>query len=44
MLLVGVAAPADAATGLQRPHQKEIAQILVSTAENSSRDWRAQYR
>jgi chitosanase len=35
---------ADAATGLDRPHQKEIAQILVSTAENSSRDWRAQYR
>jgi chitosanase len=35
---------ADAATGLERPHQKEIAQILVSTAENSSRDWRAQYR
>jgi chitosanase len=35
---------ADADTGLERPHQKEIAQILVSTAENSSRDWRAQYR
>lgn len=35
---------ADAATGLERPRQKEIAQILVSTAENSSRDWRAQYR
>jgi chitosanase len=31
-------------SGLQRPHQKEIAMILVSTAENSSRDWRAQYR
>jgi chitosanase len=35
---------ADADTGLERPLQKEIAQILVSTAENSSRDWRAQYR
>jgi chitosanase len=44
LALLGVSAPADAAAGLERPHQKEIAQILVSTAENSSRDWRAQYR
>jgi chitosanase len=43
-LLVVTAPAADAATGLERPHQKEIAQILVSTAENSSRDWRAHYR
>lgn len=35
--------PAAAVDGLGRPHQKEIAQILVSTAENSSRDWRAQF-
>lgn len=28
---------------LHRPRAKELAQILVSTAENSSRDWRAQY-
>jgi chitosanase len=43
--VVAMSAPAIAGeVGLQRPHQKEIAQILVSTAENSSRDWRAQYR
>jgi chitosanase len=43
--VVATAAPGAAgAVGLERPHQKEIAQILVSTAENSSRDWRAQYR
>ena len=42
--LLCVLPAADAATGLDRPHQKEVAQILVSTAENSSRDWRAQYR
>lgn len=45
MLTFAVPAPAAwAHTGLQRAHQKEIAMILVSTAENSSRDWRAQYR
>lgn len=32
------------ATGLARPGLKEVAQILVSTAEDSSRDWRGQYR
>lgn len=37
-------APAVAGRGLARPRKKEVAQILVSTAENSSRDWRAQYR
>jgi chitosanase len=43
--LVAGGAPAVAGQGgLERPHQKEVAQILVSTAENSSRDWRAQYR
>ncbi len=43
-LLMLAVPTAEASTGLERPHQKEIAQILVSTAENSSRDWRAQYR
>jgi chitosanase len=42
--MVGIPAPAFVGAGLQRAHQKEIAMILVSTAENSSRDWRAQYR
>ncbi|WSR66692.1 chitosanase [Streptomyces sp. NBC_01198] len=37
------AAPA-AATGLADPHKKEIAMELVSSAENSSLDWKAQYK
>ena len=35
---------AAAATGLATPAKKEIAMRLVSSAENSSLDWRAQYR
>ncbi|ARF58186.1 chitosanase [Streptomyces gilvosporeus] len=39
------AAPAArAATGLDDPAKKEIAMQLVSSAENSSLDWKAQYR
>ncbi|WP_405592822.1 chitosanase [Streptomyces sp. NBC_01190] len=39
------AAPTTAApgTGLADPHEKEIAMELVSSAENSSLDWKAQY-
>ncbi|WP_237554793.1 MULTISPECIES: chitosanase [unclassified Streptomyces] len=41
------AAPTTAApgagTGLDDPHEKEIAMELVSSAENSSLDWKAQY-
>jgi chitosanase len=43
-LFSGGATAVAGQAGLERPHQKEIAQILVSTAENSSRNWRAQYR
>ena len=32
-----------AATGLNAPAKKEIAQQLVSSAENSSLEWRKQY-
>src|SRR3954470_9467422 len=39
-MLVG-AAPID--TGLNDPSKKEIAMQLVSAAENSSLDWKAQY-
>jgi chitosanase len=47
----GVAAPAAhsaaakpaAGAGLADPHKKEIAMELVSSAENSSLDWKAQY-
>ncbi|GAA2338115.1 chitosanase [Streptomyces caniferus] len=35
---------AGAATGLDDPAKKEIAMQLVSSAENSSLDWKAQYR
>ena len=35
---------ARAATGLDDPAKKDIAMQLVSSAENSSLDWRAQYR
>src|SRR5947207_1146360 len=39
------AAPAArAATGLDDPAKKEIAMQLVSSAENSSLDWKAQYQ
>ncbi|MET8723504.1 chitosanase [Streptomyces misionensis] len=39
------AAPAPAAaTGLDDPAKKEIAMKLVSSAENSSLDWKAQYK
>ncbi len=37
------AVAASAATGLANPAKKEIAMRLVSSAENSSLDWRAQY-
>ncbi|MER6106296.1 chitosanase [Streptomyces sp. NPDC001832] len=35
---------ADAATGLDDPAKKEIAMQLVSSAENSSLNWKAQYK
>ncbi|MFE2379778.1 chitosanase [Streptomyces sp. NPDC059398] len=35
---------ATAATGLDDPAKKEIAMKLVSSAENSSLDWKAQYK
>ncbi|MFJ5973217.1 chitosanase [Streptomyces sp. NPDC093060] len=38
------AAPAAAAPGLDDPAKKEIAMQLVSSAENSSLDWKAQYK
>ncbi|WP_272919937.1 chitosanase [Streptomyces sp. DvalAA-14] len=38
------ARPADTAAGLADPHKKEIAMELVSSAENSSLDWKAQYK
>ncbi|TWV33685.1 chitosanase [Streptomyces misionensis] len=38
------AAPVAAATGLDDPAKKEIAMKLVSSAENSSLDWKAQYK
>ena len=34
----------DASTGLDDPQKKEIAMELVSSAENSSLDWKAQYK
>ncbi|MFB9907501.1 chitosanase [Allokutzneria oryzae] len=40
LLGVGAAAPAD---GLNDPYKKDIAMQLVSSAENSSLDWRAQF-
>ncbi|MEV7416550.1 chitosanase [Streptomyces sp. NPDC089919] len=45
----GTSAPAAARTGVQRlglddPAKKEIAMKLVSSAENSSLDWQAQYK
>ncbi len=47
VLAVGAGAQTSAgaaATGLAIPAKKEIAMRLVSSAENSSLDWRAQYR
>jgi chitosanase len=47
---VGIISPASAAAapaaapGLEDPAKKEIAMKLVSSAENSSLDWKAQYR
>ncbi|MEW2253460.1 chitosanase [Streptomyces sp. NPDC058733] len=38
------ATAAPAATGLDDPAKKEIAMKLVSSAENSSLDWKAQYQ
>src|SRR5437899_462959 len=38
------AAPQAASPGLADPHKKEIAMELVSSAENSSLDWKAQYK
>jgi chitosanase len=38
------AQPAAAASGLAAPQKKEFAMELVSSAENSSLNWRAQYR
>ncbi|OLZ73755.1 chitosanase [Streptomyces amritsarensis] len=38
------AATAAAATGLDDPAKKEIAMKIVSSAENSSLDWKAQYK
>jgi chitosanase len=43
MLLAVAALAADAPTGLRDPAKKEIAMQLVSAAENSSLDWKAQY-
>ncbi|MFD8811951.1 chitosanase [Streptomyces sp. NPDC059627] len=36
--------PPDSGVGLADPHKKEIAMELVSSAENSSLDWKAQYK
>ncbi|MFI7383761.1 chitosanase [Streptomyces sp. NPDC049813] len=41
--LAGAAPAASAASGLDDPAKKEIAMKLVSSAENSSLDWKAQY-
>lgn len=41
--LVGAPTAASAPTGLDRPDRKEIAMELVSSAENSSLQWRRQY-
>ncbi|MFH8791734.1 chitosanase [Streptomyces sp. NPDC017941] len=38
------AAPGQSAPGLDDPAKKEIAMKLVSSAENSSLDWKAQYK
>lgn len=43
VVLLASAAAADAPASLRDPAKKEIAMRLVSAAENSSLDWRAQY-
>jgi chitosanase len=43
-LLLFAAAPAAGASGLSAPQKKEYAMQLVSSAENSTLNWRAQYR
>lgn len=40
----GQPAAAAAGVGLDDPHKKDIAMQLVSSAENSSLDWKAQYK
>jgi chitosanase len=42
-LLLVAAVPAAGAGGLAAPEKKEYAMELVSSAENSSLNWRAQY-
>jgi chitosanase len=44
MIAAALAVLALAAPGLNAPREKEIAMEIVSSAENSSLDWRAQYR
>ncbi|WP_353945563.1 chitosanase [Streptomyces sp. HUAS MG91] len=44
LLTTRLAGAAPAATGLDDPAKKEIAMKLVSSAENSSLDWKAQYK
>ena len=43
-LLLSGTGDAAAPAGLDDPHKKEIAMELVSSAENSSLDWKAQYK
>ncbi|MFJ6934442.1 chitosanase [Streptomyces sp. NPDC101132] len=43
-LAAGTSTPQAAALGLDDPAKKEIAMKLVSSAENSSLDWKAQYK
>jgi chitosanase len=42
--MLSIAGPAGSASDLTTPRKKEIAMQLVSSAENSTLDWRAQYR
>jgi chitosanase len=44
VVLLAVLAAAGPPAGLAVPHKKEYAMELVSSAENSSLNWRAQYR
>ncbi len=44
LVLALALAPAARASDLAEPSSKEVAMMLVSSAENSSLDWRAQYR